>query len=66
MTVEETYEYIVAVIGSYDPLYGTDAGTDEWIDSDVLDREISMVIRTLINELRHDEYKLLGRESVEH
>ena len=66
MTTEEMLDYILTLIETYDPLYEHMDGEPGWLEADKSDRDVSMAIRTLWNEVEIDVHQMLGKEPVRH
>jgi hypothetical protein len=66
MTTDELLDYILTIIETYDPLNEEPIEAEEWQEADPLEKEVSLVIRALWNELEIDVNNMLGNHITMH
>jgi hypothetical protein len=63
---EEIFFHIIEIIESYDPLEDIPTCSEAWAQAPELEKETSIFIRTMIEEIAHSKPKLLGSNVTEH
>jgi hypothetical protein len=66
MTTDDLLDYILSLIETYDPLYEYQDGDEGWENACPKEKEVSIAIRTLWNEVEIDAHQMMGKEPVRH